>query len=366
MVVVLRKYVLAIHRLVGLLVGAVFLMSGITGAILVFDHKLDELLNPALLLSQGRGPHRPLDDIMAEACYQDLSNKPIQLRFPRTSGGVDLVYLRPVEGDGSIERYVDPYTATMLGERMWGTYTISFIYRLHYTLLGGKPGKVVLGICGAFFLISLISGLQLGLPRRFVSFARILRIRDSRELVIQCLDWHKLIGLVSAIAIMALVVSGMCMLFPQYVKPALSIESPADVYSELNTESNHLSLNKACAIAEERFPTYELRRIYLPQNRQAPIGIMMTRSGAIQRAIVWMDQYSGKLLQTQDPENMGTGEIIYGWIFPIHSGRAFGIIGRIIVLLAGISATALSLSGVVIWWLKRRRLQRDGQGRSMV
>ncbi|WP_038382710.1 PepSY domain-containing protein, partial [Bradyrhizobium elkanii] len=40
--------------------------------------------------------------------------------------------------------------------------------------------------------------------------------------------------------------------------------------------------------------------------------------------------------------------------FPLHSGRIAGLPGRILISLMGLVVAALSVTGVVIWWRKRR------------
>ncbi|HWT51888.1 MAG TPA: PepSY-associated TM helix domain-containing protein, partial [Caulobacter sp.] len=40
--------------------------------------------------------------------------------------------------------------------------------------------------------------------------------------------------------------------------------------------------------------------------------------------------------------------------FPLHSGRILGLPGRILISLTGLVVAALSVTGVVIWWRKRK------------
>jgi uncharacterized iron-regulated membrane protein len=40
--------------------------------------------------------------------------------------------------------------------------------------------------------------------------------------------------------------------------------------------------------------------------------------------------------------------------FPMHSGRILGLPGRILISAMGLVVAALSVTGVVIWWRKRR------------
>jgi len=48
------------------------------------------------------------------------------------------------------------------------------------------------------------------------------------------------------------------------------------------------------------------------------------------------------------------GDAIHDWQFPLHSGKAFGLAGRIVISLTGLVVALLSVTGVLIWWKKRR------------
>src|SRR5262245_49462827 len=52
----LRPAFVVLHRFVGLTIAAFLFVSGLTGAIISWDHELDELINPHLVEAPGRGP----------------------------------------------------------------------------------------------------------------------------------------------------------------------------------------------------------------------------------------------------------------------------------------------------------------------
>jgi uncharacterized iron-regulated membrane protein len=48
------------------------------------------------------------------------------------------------------------------------------------------------------------------------------------------------------------------------------------------------------------------------------------------------------------------GDIFTAWQYPLHSGKAFGGIGRFIIFVSGILLAALCVTGVMIWVRKLR------------
>ncbi|MNN88395.1 hypothetical protein D3C81_2060750 [compost metagenome] len=45
--------------------------------------------------------------------------------------------------------------------------------------------------------------------------------------------------------------------------------------------------------------------------------------------------------------------------FPLHSGRILGLPGRILISIMGLLVAMLSVTGVVIWWKKRKARVRS-------
>ena len=75
---------------------------------------------------------------------------------------------------------------------------------------------------------------------------------------------------------------------------------------------------------------------------------------------LYLDGRDGRLLDRYVLGDGTAGDVFTLAQFPLHSGRIAGLAGRIAVCLAGLAVTALSITGVIIWWLKqsRRRARR--------
>jgi len=55
------------------------------------------------------------------------------------------------------------------------------------------------------------------------------------------------------------------------------------------------------------------------------------------------------------------GDVIAAWQFPLHSGKAFGWPGRILICLSGIALSMFIVTGLLIW--ARKRSARRSQAR---
>jgi uncharacterized iron-regulated membrane protein len=71
-------------------------------------------------------------------------------------------------------------------------------------------------------------------------------------------------------------------------------------------------------------------------------------------AQLYYDSEDGRPLGERLPWVGTAADVFVQMQFPLHSGRIAGLPGRILISLTGLVVAALSVTGVVIWWRKRR------------
>jgi uncharacterized iron-regulated membrane protein len=83
-------------------------------------------------------------------------------------------------------------------------------------------------------------------------------------------------------------------------------------------------------------------------------------TGAAWKSQLSVDQYSGAVVLVQGPQAASVGDHVLGWLFPIHTGQAFGLPGRIVLVILGVIPTSLYMTGWFLWW-NRRRVRPPGE-----
>ncbi|MEH2071662.1 MAG: TonB-dependent siderophore receptor [Nostoc sp.] len=117
----LRNFVFILHRYIGLVVGVLLIIAGLTGSLLVFSPEIDEfLLTHQIGHVIPSGQKIPIESVIntVKAAY---SNQP-ELKVDRiyTSKKADAaheVMLESARGEATAV-YVNPYTGTIIGSRM--------------------------------------------------------------------------------------------------------------------------------------------------------------------------------------------------------------------------------------------------------
>lgn len=356
----LRKLWLTAHRWLGLTVGLLFVLLGLTGSLLVFDHAIDEWLHPELLLSQSAATARPLSELLAAA--EGATPEPVAaMSRPRLPGGVWTAWVQTgtEESPEWTQVFVDPATATVTGKRVWGTDLMGTIYRLHYTLLGGDAGEVVVGLAGIVLMVSVISGLYLWWPLLRNGWRAAFAIRGGARFNY---DLHKTLGVLSSVLLVVIAFTGVYMVFPEWIKPVAKVfspetEPPKELKANLATQRPLLLPEEALAIAQQRFPDAKFDHFHPPGN-EGVYEMAFRQSGEIQcsfgRTQVWLDPRSGEIVAERNSRDATATDSFLASQFPLHNGEAFGLVGRWLVFATGFVPAILYVTGLLLWWRRKR------------
>ena len=371
-----RKLWLKVHLWLGLALGLLLSIFGITGSILVFHAEINELLNPQLLSvspPNGNFNYKPLTEIiLAGQAAMPLKAENRFATYPRNNqAAFKLVYSVPLAGDvtENWEVYVNPYTTNVIGKRLMSRSDspfpktfINFIFELHYVLLlGESPGYVIVSSISALLIISVLTGLIVWWPLtgRWLQALVIKRKASTERFVF---DLHKTVGFYSTLVLLPVLFSGIYMNVPEHVVPVLELFSPVTYrywfHSTPIPDASPINMAQAVAIADKRYPTGRPDWIYgatSPTSTYTVCKNDVEEFGSIlHRRCVVMDRYSGNILDVDDPTIGTAGEVFTHWQWPLHSGQAFGMTGRILVFLSGLACPVLFVTGVLRWLHKRR------------
>jgi uncharacterized iron-regulated membrane protein len=362
-----RKVWLNLHLYIGLLGGALFVLTSLTGSLLVFYKTIDEWMNPEQLVRTA-GADLPLNQIVAaaQAAHPDWS-VPDSLIFPlHEKDSFHAWFKVPSHGaDRDDWRVVtiDPSSGRTLSDRQWGSYFVSFVYELHQGLLLGKVGESFVGILALFLLLSIATGLYLWWPASG-KMRRALSFQGGGSPVRRQYDLHKLSGLGSALVLSLLAATGFYLEFPdavistvRWVSPVQDTSPQAEPHSDLRDGAAAILPDQAVAIARATLPDARVMWLGLPHDARDTFAVGLRQPGEVRQAggqsEVWIDQYSGAVLRVQDWQHFTGGEMFLAWLFPLHNGEAFGLTGRWLVCVTGFMPLILYVTALRMWWLKR-------------
>jgi len=176
-------------------------------------------------------------------------------------------------------------------------------------------------------------------------------------------DLHKVSGFYSALVMLPVLFSGVYMVLPHQVVPVLELFSPVTYRYWFHStpptgNAQAIGMDEAVAIAKQRYPTGRPHFIYGAPDPAKTYTVCQDGVDApgslLQRRCLVMDRYSGKILDVDDPTIGTAGEVFTHWQWPLHSGQAFGMTGRILVFITGLACPVLFVTGLIRWRQKKR------------
>lgn len=370
----LRRAVRKVHLWLGLTLGGLFVLLGLTGSVLVFYPELDALLHPEIRV-EGSGPpdwDRAL--ATARAAYPEKTG-PWRFEVTGKPGAIPARYYDPPERPGYAFRpmmvWLSPDGSQVLRRDYWGEYAVTFIYDFHYRLLLGELGGKVLGWLGLGLLALLLSGLWAWWPRG--SWIKALRFKRRAPPQRRLRDWHKLSGLSGLAFLLILTVTGIMLELPKESDAALAavglqVDHAPHVDPQPTTASgnHHILPSQAIQVAALALPDARLAWIETPPVRGGTFRLRMQVPGdpsyRFPHSFVWVNSESGRVVSIQDARNGAAGTAINNWVHPLHDGSAGGLTGRLLAAVAGLIPLILFVTG---WfrWQTRRATRNDRCGR---
>ncbi|MBY4899284.1 PepSY domain-containing protein [Cupriavidus sp. AU9028] len=384
----LRVLLARLHLYIGLGFGLLFVLLGLTGAALVWREEIDVALNPDLLLASAP-IDVPVSPMHVQAVTRVLEGdprygRPKLLMLPLSGQDVFVAWyaLRadshptPVlmkgkgkamsfEGTRARQVMIDPVTLAVKGERIWGQAGLSrpllmpTLFHLHHYLLAGEAGRVLLGVASLLLLVGVLAGVVLWwLPRAPDTAAPV---RPERL--------HRRAGIVAAPVLLLIAFTGWYLNLPRWVTPlvggVMEVAPPvAPPKAPAPGAGTPIEPEQAMQRAQALFPDGAVTRVAFPKRSAPAYEIRLRQPDEVRQGEgatrVWLDAFSGELLAVRDPLNAPEGDRLLYWMYPLHTGEAFGMPGRAAVSCLGAVPLLFAVTGALVWW-NRRRLARARQ-----
>lgn len=411
----MRAFFTLLHRYFGLTIAAFLVVTGLTGAIISWDHELDEWLNPHLL--EATTPGTPMS---ATALAEEVERKYPQVQvtyyeFSVEPGHSYYYWVEPrvnpetseLYEPGFNQVYVDPVSGDILGKREWGAVWpittenfVSFLYKLHFSLhipefMGTDHwGIWLLGVIALTWTIDCFVGFYLTLPRRkriaqalstasgdsyWQRWKPAWKIRWANGKTKLNFDLHRAFGLWTWVLLFVVAFTGFSLnLYREVFFPVMSMVSdvtPTPIDSR--TPSGHdnpiaagYDFSRAIELGQQagkdkgwtqpvnslwyarEFGVYRVEFFTAAEGHGA---------GGVGHKAIYLDAKTGEVLGDFIPWRGTAADLFVQAQFPLHSGRILGLPGRILISLMGIVIAMLSITGVIIWHKKYKARVRSAQ-----
>jgi len=343
----MRKVIVKLH-MIGGLVGAVFLLVlGLTGSIMAFEDEIDHVTSPRLFRVTPSGTPLGLTELGTRVLAANPGRRITGYGMGVSSNMSDYIAL-----DGATV-YVNPYTGEILGARSGPTW-LGQVHQLHLRLLAGSTGKTIVSWAGVLVLLLTISGVYLWWPVKRVGVN--WRAAGRRR----WFDLHNTIGILAFVFLLVVCLTGVVIGFESVTSPMFYRMTNSQPYRfavpvTARPGARLLAPEAAVDAARAAMPGAAPIAISAPNPRSAYRVAMrfpedLTPGG---RTRVYVDPYSGAILQAESSRTTAAGTRIVNTNRAIHTGDIFGLPSKVLMSLVSLAAVAQVVTGVTMWWKRR-------------
>lgn len=356
------------HVYLGIIAGFIIAIISVTGSILIFQDNIDLALNKDFFEVQATQHKIPIEEIVPI-----VKQKYPNLRFDYAMNENDqpnLAY-RFYNFGTEEEFFINPYTGSLSGKRLYESSFIRIVMDIHTSLLIPTIGTYITGIAALILLILTISGLRLWIPKKWRQLKSMLTVDLKRGFKRKNYDWHNVIGFYTAPVVVFLALTGFCIAFATVIVPSLFIlsgKSPQGVAEIFDTKSVYqknvapLSPKAIAALAYVQMPHSRIGGIALPADssgtyRLDMISPELPKTG--KREMLVFDQYNGHILLNSRKDFPNVGNAYLSWLVPLHYGSFGGLPTQIIALIGGLAPLLLFITGFIIWYPRWRKQKKN-------
>ncbi len=366
----IRGFVFRLHLWVAVAAGLVILMLAVTGVILSLEETATGLAERRYFVDAVFGePRLAPEEILAAVAFEATS---LQYRaHPRA----------PVRVHEGRDRYayVDPYTGDVLGEGpgpLEGFFEGVHNWHRWFNVSDGsvRRARAVTGAVNVAFVFLLLTGPVLWIPRRLTrkALGNTLLLRPGAKGAWRDLSWHQVVGIWSAVPLLAIAASGVTTSYPgvgDRVYPVVGAAVPAEAWPDAVGEMEVASagaLGAVLATAEAWVPEWRTLILTLPlgDSREARVEVQAGRAGQPQRiGYLTVDAATGAVRQWESFADDSPGRRAQQFLRYAHTGEYWGLGGQLLAGLFSLAAAVMVWTGLSLAMRRARRFVRGLRAR---
>lgn len=357
----LRKLVLTLHLWAGLLAGAFLLILGLTGSLLVYERAIDHALNRQLIIVKPGGQPLSVGKLFLSLEKAYSGYHVTDMAFSREPDVAYQMYLNPGGDAEGFVVMINQYTGQELGNASNANQFMNFISGLHTHLLleaHRETGKLIVGSASILLLALSCSGPVLWWRRK------LFLLNWSAGTKRLNFDLHNALGVFCSVFLFLFAVTGIALTWDETASKVVNrlthsdpMPSPPEL-PPLSPGAALFEVDQTLAAARAALPDAEIDSFSMHPGEPVDVRMKFPEDRTpVGRSRVWLDPYAGKVLRVWSTRTAPVGfKINRMWIREIHSGDILGGPTRIMACVLSLLLPLLTITGILIWWHRSRRL----------
>lgn len=359
-----KRNLMSVHRWTGIVAGCFLGLQGLTGMSLVFHDELMEGLAPP---SDTAGAPASLDGLVARTLHAHPNGRIVRITPPASAGRPTVV--RVADGHDDL-LFFSPGDGRLLRDAPAHSYAPEWLYDLHTRFLAGENGRWIIALDGLALLFMAVSGVWFWWPGRH-RVQQSLKIPWTAALPRVIGSLHRFCGVFLCLFLGGMAATGIALALYDEVSGGLARITPVTAAPVYPVDTYAGSLRTLDAIRAEiatvapgqriknlRFKTKDMRVVRAILEANGPNN--WSKDWHVNQ--IWIDRADGRVLATESAAKDPAGSKLLAWLLPLHSGRAFGLAGRLFAVVLGLALSLFAGTGLWLWASRqfRKPVQRPG------
>lgn len=353
----MRTLLFWLHLCLGIAAGLVILAMSVTGVLLTYEKQMVAWIDTRELPPLASAKALPLESLLDRARGPD-GKLPAAVTISSDPA-------KPVQVTlGREVRYLDPATGQLLGTAHAGVRQFfRSVTEWHRYLAASGPnrptGRAITGAANLAFLLIVLSGLYLWLPKVWsrVSLRAISWFRGGLSGKARDFNWHNAIGVWCFVPLLFIVLGGTVISYPwasnlaftltgtKPPAPAPAAKAAPDFAPELR------GLNQLWQRAASQSPDWRTITLRLPTSTNAPVTFVIDGGYAGQpqkRITLALDRATTAVRSSESFGDFNLGRQLRTWLRFVHTGEYYGLPGQTIAGLATAGSVVLVYTGIAL------------------
>jgi uncharacterized iron-regulated membrane protein len=362
-----KKTLFQLHKILGLATGLVVFIVAITGCCWAFKEEIESLYDDYKKVAPQN------ESILTPTEAKELTKKIFPNNsvhgtiFGKNDDAIEVIFY-DAEPEFYQSVFLNPYSGEIIqiDDHLSGFF--AFILKGHMRLWLPKDiGEQVVGVSILIFLLIIISGFFLWLPKKRKNLKQRLKFdwKKTTRWKRKNFDLHTVIGFYVCSLALIIAFTGSMMSYDwlQYVvyKSAGGEKNPTFLIPE-NQSENLVNITDVLPIdflltkLEKENPNAESFEIHYPHSNSDAIYVEVGNSKGLHydADFLFFDQNTLNEIQSETIygkyENTKVADKILRMNYDIHIGAIGGIVGKIIAFLVSLLVASLPVTGILLWY----------------
>ncbi|MDM1086546.1 PepSY-associated TM helix domain-containing protein [Myroides odoratimimus] len=385
----MKKFMLWLHKWLGLITGIVIVIVSITGCIYAFHDDIKKIVYPSNFYIDDKDNLGDYNrETLSFSSLQSIAQQAVGEQYP-----VNRVDIYPAKDRTWVFRalktdkhaigywneviyykriFVNPYTGTVQKVEDTKKEFFYVVLQLHRNLLlGSKIGGWVVGGSTVLFMVITITGLILWWPKKWKgkTFKRSFAFDFSVNWKRFNHDLHNLLGMYTFLLAIVIGMTGVLFAFPKF-RSAVEItlnKVDEDKFQIMEPTAfdtvpqiTNNTLDNAVFYALDKFGYADMMSIRLSKDESHSLQIRLEKDKTSKFEWLYFDKKSGEITMQTDHTytSIALGTKVNSLNFDLHVGTIWGYPTKILAFIGSLIFASLPVTGLIIWLNKQKKSKK--------